>query len=87
VERICAPCLPSCFLSFHRQYVPILLLIAIVEEIYSDFDCPQEITAFVRYMPMKGSDLKNREQNEARMFDCWKKYLDQAAKQFSKLTA
>lgn len=56
--------------------------LGIVEEVYSDFDYPREVASFVRYMPMVGSNLGNREQNEARMFEYWKAYLDTAGKQF-----
>jgi hypothetical protein len=58
--------------------------LGLVEEVYSDFDYPREITPFVRYMPMVGPDLANREQNEARMFDNWKVYLDEAGKRFGR---
>lgn len=60
--------------------------LSLVEEVYSDFDYPREIASFVRYMPMEGPDLKNREQNEARLFDNWKAYLDQGGKRFARLT-
>ena len=55
-----------------------------VETVYSDFDYPKEIASFVRYMPMNGPDLGNREQNEARLFDRWKEYLDRARNQFGR---
>jgi hypothetical protein len=55
--------------------------LAKVEEVYSDFGYPHEIASFVRYMPMVGPDLGN--QNEARLYDYWKSYLDQAAKHFA----
>jgi hypothetical protein len=63
--------------------------LGMVESVYSDFDYPKEIASFVRYMPMDGPDLGNREQNEARMFDRWKTYLNRAGKRFrreSKIT-
>jgi hypothetical protein len=56
--------------------------LGVVEEVYSDFDYPREVASFVRYMPMVGPNLGNREQNEARMFEYWKAYLDTAGKQF-----
>lgn len=56
--------------------------LAVVEEIYSDFAYPQEIAPFVRYMPMIGPDLGSREQNEARLYDYWKDFLDMASKRF-----
>ncbi|MGI8820484.1 MAG: DUF2247 family protein [Chthoniobacterales bacterium] len=55
----------------------------IVEEVYAAFDYPSEIASFVRYMPMVGPDLGNREQNEARLYDRWKSYVAEAAKRFS----
>jgi hypothetical protein len=58
--------------------------LGMVESVYSDFDYPKEIAPFVRYMPMDGPDLGNREQNEARMFDRWKTYLDRASKRFGR---
>lgn len=56
----------------------------IVEEVYADFNYPREIAPFIRYMPMDAPDLGNQEQNEARMFDRWKAYLDNAAKRFAR---
>ncbi len=58
--------------------------LGMVESVYSDFDYPKEIAPFVRYMPMDGPDLGNREQNEARMFDRWKTYLNRAGKRFGR---
>ncbi len=55
-----------------------------VEKVYSDFDYPKEIVSFVRYMPMDGPDLGNREQNEARLADRWKAYLNRAGKRFAR---
>lgn len=57
--------------------------LGMVEEVYSDFGYPPEIAAFVRYMPMVGPDLGNREQNEARLYDHWKSYLVEAGKRFA----
>ena len=57
--------------------------LGMVETVYADFDYPKEIAPFVRYMPMDGPDLGNREQNEARMFERWKSYLEQAAERFA----
>ncbi len=58
--------------------------LGLVETVYSEFGYPKEITPFVRYMPMDGPDLGNREQNEARMFDRWKAYITQASKRFGR---
>lgn len=51
--------------------------LSLVEEVYSDFDYPQELATFVRYMPMDGPDLGSKEANEARLYENWKTYLDQ----------
>ena len=58
----------------------------IVEGVYSDFDYPRQIKSFVRYMPMKEPNLGNREQNEARLFDHWKAYLDSEEKRFARVS-
>lgn len=50
-----------------------------VEEVYGDFNYPEQIANFVRYMPMDGPDLGSREANERRLFERWKLYLDEAA--------
>jgi hypothetical protein len=50
-----------------------------VELIYADFNYPNEIASFVRYMPITdGYDptQHSQEDNERRLFDNWKKYLD-----------
>jgi hypothetical protein len=60
--------------------------LGIVEDVYSDFDYPREVAAFVRSMPMVGPDLGNREQNEARLYEYWKSYLDDAGKRFAPST-
>jgi hypothetical protein len=51
-----------------------------VEEVYADFGYPQRIAGFVRYMPMEGPDLGSREANENRLFERWRKYLDEAGR-------
>jgi hypothetical protein len=60
--------------------------LGMVESVYSDFDYPKEVAPFVRYMPMDGPDLGNREQNEARLFDRWNTYLNRASKRFGRET-
>ena len=50
-----------------------------VEEVYADFGYPEHIASFVRYMPMQGPDLGSREANERRLFERWKRYIDEAA--------
>jgi hypothetical protein len=61
----------------HRDEVPDPL--QRVEEVYADFGYPEQIAKFVRYMPMDGPDLGSREANEQRLFERWKRYLDEAA--------
>ena len=56
-----------------------------VETIYADFDYPSEIENFVRYMPVTdGYDPSQHssEENENRLFENWKKYLDAAQHEF-----
>ncbi|CAH0066461.1 hypothetical protein ARC63_03895 [Stenotrophomonas geniculata ATCC 19374 = JCM 13324] len=52
-----------------------------VERIYADFDYPESLESFVRYMPASdGYDpaAHSHEQNVARLFENWKRYLDSA---------
>lgn len=56
-----------------------------VERIYADFDYPEEIASFVKYMPslddydpIKHTDEENRE----RLYSKWKQYLINKHKQF-----
>ena len=44
-----------------------------IEEVYSSFDYPEELSEMVRYMPMNGPDLGSREANECRMLNSLKK--------------
>lgn len=44
----------------------------IVEEIYAEFDYPEEIVTFVRYMPAEDP----RRAGEQSMLDAWRNYLD-----------
>ena len=48
----------------------------IVEQIYADFDYPDSISGFVRYMPSEGPNLGSLEKNNNRLFDKWKIFLD-----------
>lgn len=50
-----------------------------VERIYADFDYPESVESFVRYMPASdGYDpaAHSHEQNVARLFENWKRFLD-----------
>jgi hypothetical protein len=55
----------------------------IVEEIYAEFDYPEQITTFVRYMPSDAPDLGSAQLNEERLYRNWKSYLDSQKEQFS----
>jgi hypothetical protein len=50
-----------------------------VEEVYTDFGYPERIAEFVRYMPMNEPDLGSRDLNERRLYERWKRYLDDEA--------
>lgn len=49
----------------------------IVEEVYADFDYPEDIAHFVRYMPSKEPSLGSVSANEARLVEHWKAWLDE----------
>lgn len=51
----------------------------IVEEIYADFGYPDQIKKFVRYMPMEGPDLGDKEKNENRLFRRWEQYIENSS--------
>jgi hypothetical protein len=51
----------------------------VVEEVYADFGYPSRIAGFVRYMPADEPDLGSHELNEARLYEKWKCYLDEAS--------
>lgn len=56
-----------------------------VEIIYSDFDYPEEISNFVRYMPpLDGYDPSKytREENVGRLYKKWAQYLSDTEKAF-----
>jgi hypothetical protein len=58
----------------------------IVEEVYADFDYPQQIVSFVRYMPTEDLNVGNLEQNEARLFRSWRNYLSEMKDRFAEQT-
>jgi hypothetical protein len=64
----------------HRAEVPDPL--QRVEEVYADFGYPEQLAKFVRYMPMEGPDLGSREANERRLFERWKRYVDDVASKY-----
>lgn len=47
----------------------------VLEEVYADFDYPEEMTKFVRYMPSDEPELGEKG-NEARLYDHWREFLD-----------
>lgn len=56
-----------------------------VEGIYADFDYPEDVAPFVRYMPpTDGYDPSSHSvaENQARLYENWKGYLERMAKKF-----
>lgn len=53
----------------------------LVEQIYADFDYPQELERFVRWMPSK-EPVRTPQEGAARMERSWRAYLDKGAQQF-----
>jgi len=49
--------------------------LGVIEEVYADFDYPEQISGFVRYMPLEEPDLGSVEKNNARLYEKWKLYL------------
>ena len=64
----------------HRESYPDPL--QTVEEVYADFGYPERIADFVRYMPMNEPDLVSRELNEQRLYEKWKRYVDEEAAKY-----
>ncbi len=63
----------------HRDEFPDPL--GTVEVVHADFDYPEQIATFVRYQPGDDwPDLGSREANQRRLFERWKRYLDEAAR-------
>lgn len=56
--------------------------LSMIEQIYADFDYPELMASFVRYMPCDEPDLGTLELNEARLYKKWKDYLDIQKKRF-----
>lgn len=48
----------------------------LVEEVYADFGYPEQLAGFVRSMPMEGPDLGSRAQNEARLLERWRRFVE-----------
>lgn len=47
----------------------------VVEQVYADFDYPQSIETFVRYMPSDEPSLGSVEKDTERLYEKWKSYL------------
>jgi hypothetical protein len=54
-----------------------------VEEVYADFDYPEGIAGFVRYMPSNEPDLGSRELNEARLYRKWQVYVEDCSRKYA----
>lgn len=57
--------------------------LGLAEQIYADFDYPEQISTFVRYMPSNEPDLGSLELNEARLYRNWEDYLEEQYGRFS----
>lgn len=51
-------------------------LLDLMEEVYADFNYPQCMADFIRYMPMKGPDLGSKKANEERLVANLDAYLN-----------
>lgn len=60
---------------FKNRYV-IENVFEVVEEIYFQFDYPECISSFVRYLPSETGDLGSPELNRERLFKNWANYLE-----------
>ena len=59
--------------------------LSIVEQVYADFDYPDLISTFVRYMPSDEPDLGSPELNVSRLYKKWNNYLDNQKERFSNM--
>lgn len=55
----------------------------VVEFIYADFDYPEKISEFVRYMPTNEPSLGSLELNRERIYYNWKDYLEKQKARYS----
>jgi hypothetical protein len=53
--------------------------LGVVEELYSDFDYPEEIASFVRYMPPRDPSRVG----ESYLLAAWERYLDTAGRKYA----
>jgi hypothetical protein len=56
-----------------------------VEHIYSEFDYPEEIENFVRYMPTTDNDFLSKEECINRLYKNWINYLNQTSVRFNSI--
>lgn len=66
--------------AYRRQLTDPL---AIIEEVYADFDYPPKMAGFVRYIPMDGPDLGSPALNEERLMTRWKLLIDEEREKYS----
>jgi hypothetical protein len=53
--------------------------LGVVEQLYADFDYPEEIASFVRYMPPEDPSRVG----ESYLLDSWRRYLETAARNYA----
>jgi hypothetical protein len=56
-----------------------------IEEVYADFGYPEAINGFVRFLPPNDGyqpELHTKEENQQRLYQRWKEYLDRGVGQF-----
>ncbi len=64
----------------HRNGLPDPL--QAVENVYAEFDYPEGVAGFVRYMPSDEPDLGSQERNERRLMQKWERFLDEQRNEF-----
>lgn len=55
----------------------------VVEVIYADFNYPEIITDFVRYMPNNQPARSTLKENQRRLFENWKNFLENQKNKYS----
>jgi hypothetical protein len=56
-----------------------------VEEVYADFDYPEAMKGFVRFLPPTDGyhpELHSKEENRERLYRLWREYLEKEARRF-----
>ena len=54
-----------------------------VEQVYADFDYPQSIESFVRYMPSDEPSLGSIEKDTERLYKKWDSYLSSQSETYA----